>query len=116
MSISSILSFSAGIFAAKYYPIKRPITVGLLGATTLFYTGSMLEWDNLVALQPIKPYRPGFWAICGGMSSLGLITGGLFRQFDKKFSSKFFMDVFGQKRVFSLPFEKTNLLKNHRFI
>lgn len=80
MSLSSYISLSSGILTSTLLNTpKKPITIGLLGTSTLFYAGSMLEFENLVTLQPIKKNKMGYWLFCGGMVSLGMVCGGIMR-------------------------------------
>ncbi|ELQ76772.1 hypothetical protein THOM_0211 [Trachipleistophora hominis] len=80
MTISTFLSFTTGILSSTI-PQKpsKPLIIGALGTFSLFYTGSIMEFDNLVTMRPVKKSSVGYWMLCGGVMCAGLMGGGLVR-------------------------------------
>lgn len=64
--------------ASFMYTRKRmPLSLGIVATSSLFYAGSMLEFDNLVTAQPLSKRSCGYWMIKGGVFGVGLVSGSL---------------------------------------
>lgn len=68
-----------GIFLSrKYLTPRNSILIGLTTASSLFYLGSMLEFNTLTSHQNIKIKRPGYWLIGAGFVGVGMSLGSFY--------------------------------------
>lgn len=80
MTISTFLSLTTGILTSTLpQEPSKPLIIGALGTFSLFYTGSIMEFDNLVTMRPVRKSGVGYWMLCGGVMCAGLMGGGLVR-------------------------------------
>lgn len=56
---------------------RVPLSVGIIATSSLFYAGSMMEFDNIVTDQPLSRTSCGYWMIKGGVFGAGLVSGSL---------------------------------------
>lgn len=80
MLTSTCLCFATGLVASAIArKPSQPVLVGLAGTFTLFYAGSLSEFDRLVTMRPVRKDGIGHWLLCGGVMSAGLVSGGIVR-------------------------------------
>ncbi|KAF7684803.1 hypothetical protein TCON_0025 [Astathelohania contejeani] len=81
--ISTALFFGSGLMLSQKYSKPKHLFFGISGSMSLFYLGSLMEFDRLVTLRPIPKTRPGYWLIGGGVCCVGLSTGIIAQSFIK---------------------------------
>lgn len=77
MALKSTLIFlGIGVITSRYAKTMRyPVTLSTIGMFSLLYTGSMMEFDNLVTQKTLSKIKPGFWVIGSGAVCAGLGVG-----------------------------------------
>lgn len=56
---------------------KGPFVSGVLATSSLFYIGSLVEFDNLITDQPVQKSSYGYWMFKCGLFGAGLASGSL---------------------------------------
>lgn len=76
--VVNICILGAGVCTSLVCTRKKvPLSVGIMATSSLFYAGSMIEFDNLVTAQPLSKTSCGYWMIKGGVFSAGFVSGSL---------------------------------------